>query len=139
MYPHIFRGVDDSILPILWNILGVQESMLKKFWNFLLRATKFSAQIWKTVFFNQNHIIHLSGHKMCRMCANKKKNVGRPEYKYICPYYSILIRRGPLPAEKIRMVVPIGSQKWPQKKISYMENHLFLMKNTMMKKVKSFA
>ena len=48
MNPHRFRTVHNSAIPILWGILGIQDYMLKKFWDFLLRATKFSAQFSKT-------------------------------------------------------------------------------------------
>ena len=118
MDPHRLWGMNNSVIPILWNILGVPDSMLKKFWDFLLRATKFSAQFSKTSIFEKNHLIHLSGQKMCHVSANQKKNVSWPEHKFICPYYWILVRRKPLPAEIIYKTAPIGSKNWPQIKIS---------------------
>ena len=39
----------------------------------MLRATKFSAQFSKTSVFEENHLIHLSGQKMCPVGANQKK------------------------------------------------------------------
>ena len=51
--------------------------------------------------------------------CKSKKNVSWPEHKCICPYYSILVRRKPLPAEIIHKIAPIGSKNWPQIKISY--------------------
>ena len=53
MDPHRYRSVGDSPIPIMWDVLEVQHSMLKKIWDFLLRATKFSAQIWKTLIFKK--------------------------------------------------------------------------------------
>ena len=84
MNPHGFRTVHNSAIPILWGILGIQDSILKKFWDFLLRATKFSAQFSKTSIFKQNHLLHLSGQKMCLMGANKKKtSAGRNISTYV--------------------------------------------------------
>ena len=70
---HRFRNVHNRTIPILWGILGIQDSMLKKFWDFLLRATNFFAQFSKTSIFDENRLIHLSDQKMCLVGANQKK------------------------------------------------------------------
>ena len=83
MDPHKFRTVYNSAIPILWGILGIQDSILKKIWDFLLRATKFSVQFSKTSVFEENHLIHLSGQKMCLVGANQKKtSAGRNKSIY---------------------------------------------------------
>ena len=80
---HKSWGTNDSIIPILWNILGVQDYILKKFWNFLLRATNIFAPILKKAFFKQNRLLYLSVQKMCHMSANKKKRRLAGIYVYI--------------------------------------------------------
>ena len=80
---HTTSGTDADVLPILWNVLGVQNYILKKIWFFLLRATNKYAQFKKRAFFKQIHTLHLSDQKMCHMCANHQKtSAGRS----ICIY-----------------------------------------------------
>ena len=93
--------------------------MLKKFWDFLLRATKFSAQIWKTLIFKGKSLSSLKWSENLPCGCKSKKNVSWPEHTSMCPYHSILVRRKPLPAEIIHKTAPIGSKNWPQIKISY--------------------
>ena len=117
MDPHKFRRVDSHT-----NIVGYisdprlhPESNLRVF----VARNKIFCSIFKNISFWGKSSNSLKWSENVPCGCKSKKNVGRPEYKYICLYHSILTRRKLLPAEIIQKQVPIGSQNWPQKKISY--------------------
>ena len=84
MNAHRFRNVDRDHIPIFWDILRMQDYILRKFWDFLLHTTSTYAEILKIAIFKQNHLIYLSGHRMCLVCANHKKTLaGRSKHNYM--------------------------------------------------------